>query len=203
MPTTYSPKGSSIKPYSLTEDDHRGIGRLVRACAEIEDIINLYLCQLADIPEGMAILLLGRLPTSARLKLIEALATANGDKHRQLYREAFDNDHYRAIVKCRNTVAHGQLLGLTDAGEIAFQTHETQGIDDIKLYTTVVAFIPGTFSGLADKAEAIIPQMEEEFGLKALRETRRTPTLSPHTKSQGKGKQKAKRGHQPPPSQEK
>ncbi len=201
--TIYSSKGTTLKPYALTKADLLGIGRLIRACAEIEDIIHLYLSQLADVPEGMAILLLGRLPSSARLKLIKALGEANGGKHPKLYREAFDNDDYRSIVKCRNAVAHGMLMGMTESGEIAFQSHDTQGFDDVKLYTTVNAWPPGAFDEYAHQAEDIIPQMEEAFGLKALRQKRRAQALSPHMKSQEKAKPKAKRERQPPPSRKK
>jgi len=41
------------------------IGRLVRAAAEIEDIVNEHFSRIARIPLGAAILILGRMPTSA------------------------------------------------------------------------------------------------------------------------------------------
>jgi len=200
MPAIYSAKGSALRPYSLTKADYHGIGRLIRACAEIEDIINLFLCKLADIPEGASIVLLGKLPSSARLKMVEAFALAHGTELTRLYNESFNTDTFRTIIRCRNCVAHGWLLGLTDDGAIAFQIQDTQGVEEAKIMTVVRAWKPGQFGQIASRAEALIPQMERALGLQALREKRRTLALDPHTKSQSKGKQIAKRGRQPPPS---
>lgn len=194
----YASTPSSVKPYSLTDDELLDIGRLVRACAEIDDIINLQLYNLADITEGAGIILLGRMPTSARLKLVEAFATSKGPEQVELYRQAFDNDNYRAIIRCRNTVAHGSLMGVTDNDLVAFQVQETQEVGDNKVITTVNAYSHDAFRQFARQAENIIPQMEKAFGLEASREKRRGPTLSPHSKSQQKGQRKAK---PPPPPQ--
>src|SRR4051812_5383110 len=96
---TYASEPSELRPYVLTDDELRGLGRLIRACAEIEDIIDLYLYRLADISEGAGKLLLGRVPASARLNMIEAFAKSHGPEPLKLYRLVFDNEHYRAIVR--------------------------------------------------------------------------------------------------------
>lgn len=192
MPSRYSDTGSKIRPYTLTDRELLGIGRLIRACAEIEDIINLYLCELADLPEGAAIILLGRLPASARLKIIETFSVAKGSESVRLFREAFGNDSYRDIVKARNTVAHGWLLGLTDRDEIAFQVQETHGVNQSKIMATVNGYGHQDFENLARAAEKVIPQLEAALGLGALREKRRSPDLIAHMKSQGKRKRKTK-----------
>src|SRR5688572_5544958 len=111
MPTTYSPKGTSIRPYELTAEQHAAIGRLVRACAEIEDIINLRLYDLADIIEGVGMVFLGRTSVVKRLELLRLLSQGRGSDAYDLYKQAFDNTDYRDLVSMRNTVAHGYLLG--------------------------------------------------------------------------------------------
>jgi hypothetical protein len=200
MRLTYAPVGTDLKPYKLTQKELRDIGRLIRACAEIEDIISLYLFKLANLPEGAGSVLLGRTPSSARLKVLEAFALSKGGEAVDLFRQAFDNESYRAVVKCRNTVAHGVLLGLTDLKQIAFQVQELQGIDGNEALISVNAYARSTFGNLADQAEKIIPHMEEAFELATLRETRRSQALVPHLKARGKGTQKAGRARQPPSS---
>lgn len=189
----YASTPSSVKPYSLSNEELLDIGRLVRACAEIDDIINLHLYNLADITEGTGIILLGRMPTSARLNLVEAFAKSKGPEQVESYRQAFGNEHYKAIIRCRNTVAHGTLMGVTDNDLVAFQVQDTQGVGDNKVITTVNAYSHDAFGQFAGQAEDIIPQMETKFGLRALRENRRAPTLSPHSKSQPKEPRKARR----------
>src|SRR5688572_18270248 len=110
MPPLYSAKGSTIKPYQLTNDELAAIGRVIRACAEIEDIINLYLYKLADIPEGSGMLLLGRMAVANRIKLLGLFAQGHGAEPKRLFKEAFDNGDFRDLIKMRNTVAHGFLL---------------------------------------------------------------------------------------------
>jgi hypothetical protein len=202
MRSTYAPIGSELKPYKLTQKELRDIGRLIRACAEIEDIISLYLFKLANLPEGAGAVLMGRTPASARLKVLETFSLSKGGEALDLYRQAFDNDNYRAITRCRNTVAHGLLLGLTERKEIAFQVQELQGVDGHEAIVSVNAYSREAFGIMADQAEQIIPQMEHVFGLATLREKRRSQALDPHMKAQGKGKQKAKRERPPPPSPE-
>ncbi len=181
MPTAYSDKGSSIRPYKLTDSDHVGIGRLIRACAEIENIINLRLASLAGVPEGVVLVFLGRMSVTKRLQILKFLSEGRGIEAEELHAQAFDNPNFRELQEMRNVVAHGSLLGMTEASEIAFSVAEAQGIDGNKVYMTVHAYSPGAFAELADIAENIIPQMESAFGLTASRQKHRAPTLSPHS----------------------
>jgi len=189
----YASEPTNVKPYDLSDDELLGIGRLIRACAEIEDIINLHLYKLAEITEGAGVMLLGRMSTSARLKLMEAFSTSRSAKARKMFQEAFDNEHYRHVVRCRNTVAHGLLLGVTEDDLIAFQVQDPQGFEAGTLVLSVNAYDHRAFAAFATQAEHIIPQLEEGFGLQESRETRRAKALSPHKKSQPKAKQKAGR----------
>lgn len=180
MPVTYSDKSTSIRPYALSDEQHAAIGRLVRACAEIEDIINLRLAKLAQVPEGIVLVFLGRTSITNRLKILKLVSEGNGPQAEELFAQAFDNPDWRDIQEMRNTVAHGRLLGLTEDGNIAFSVVEPMGIDNVRVHMTVNAYNPEAFGILAHMAEDVIPQMEAAFGLKALREKRRQPTLAPH-----------------------
>lgn len=183
MPTTYSAKSSSLAPYTLTEAQHAAIGRMIRACAEIEDIINLRLAHLADITEGMVLVFLGRSSITKRLAILQLISQAKGVLAEKLFAEAFDNPDFRDLQECRNAVAHGNLLGVDEDGNIAFGVVELQGIDSQKVHMTAHCFHPDSFEILASMAEGVIPQMERAFGLTALRQKRREKVLAPHSKT--------------------
>lgn len=202
MPVTYSDKTSSIKPYALTDGQHAAIGRLIRACAEIEDIINLRLALLTGSPEGVVLLFLGRTSITKRLQILKLVSEGKGIEAQRLFAEAFDNPDFREIQDMRNTVAHGHLLGLTDDGNIAFSVVEPQGIDSQKIHMTAHCYNPDAFAILAHMAEDIIPQMEAAFGLTALREKRRATTLAPHNKALPKVQQGSALSRQRRASQE-
>lgn len=202
MPVTYSPKGSSIRPYALTDAQHAAIGRLIRACAEIEDIINLRLADLTGVTEGIVLVFLGRASISKRLEILRIASQAKGERAVDLHNQAFDNENFREVFGVRNTVAHGRLMGLTDDDHVAFSVCEMQGIDSNTVHMTVSAYNHEAFAIMAHRAEDVIPQMEAVFGLTSLRETRRGPTIDPHNKTRPKAQRKAVPGHQPQAFQE-
>jgi len=202
MPVQYASKSTSLRPYSLTDEQHASIGRLIRACAEIEDIINLRLADLVGVQEGVVLVFLGRTPITRRLEILKLASQGKGEAAIDLFNQAFDNDNFRDIFGVRNSVAHGRLMGLTDDDLIAFSVCETQGIDSAKVHMTVNCYNQDAFAILADMAENVIPQMEAAFGLTALREKRRGPTLSPHNKTLPKAQRRATPGRLPQAFQE-
>jgi hypothetical protein len=202
MPPLYSPEGTSIAPYTLTDAQHAAIGRLIRACAEMEDIINLRLAQLADTSEGITVLFLGRTGLASRLQLLKRLSDGKGDEAIELHRQAFENEDFANLVEMRNTVAHGRLLGVTAENRVAFVVHEIQGIDSQRLHMTVHAYEHDAFAIVASLAEYVLPQIEVLFELRSLREKRRAQDLAPHNKSQPKARRPRSPAHQPQASQE-
>lgn len=180
-----------VHPYDLTDDQLLGIGRLVRATARIEELITYYLCNLADLTIGQAIIILGRMPPSARLKLAETFAMAKGDNALILHKESFGNENYQALIRCRNTAVHGKLLGETSEGLVAFQVQETQGVEGVKIYATVNAYAHDSFANAAFVAEGVIPQLIEKLKLQPWLDKLQTRELDPHLKTRPKAKKKA------------
>jgi hypothetical protein len=197
----YSATASSVRPYKLTQKQLLGIGRLIRACAEIEDITTLHMCELADITEGQSLVFLGRAARSQKLRIAETFAKARGGKTAEAFASCFDNDEYRAIIRCRNAVAHGLLLGLTDQNKIAFRVADVVGTDGLTISILVNSFEKHSFETFAKMAEDAIPQLERILGLGALRQKRRELGLDPHRKAPPQGKQSAKSPPQPQSSQ--
>ena len=197
MPVEYSKTGSSIRPFTVSNDLFAEMGRIIRACSEIEDIIALHLCNLAKIGEAESLILLGRVPVSAKLRMAATIANAVGGEVATVHNRCFDNDDFKQLMKCRNTVAHGLLLGQNDEGGLAFRTVDPAGADAARLNINVISWDIGAFGHFAEMAENSIPELERLLGLQAWRKRRREQDLLPHRKSQPKEKQGAKQ--QPPP----
>jgi hypothetical protein len=184
MSREYSRIGSTIQPYALPDDVLLAMGRLIRAFAEIEDIITLHLCSVADISEGQAVLLLGRLAMSKKLTMAYTFAAARGGDNKARLDGCFDNDEYKACLKARNVAAHGLLLGLTEEGKIAFRTVETTSASLDAVGLEAISFELEAFEIYAGMAENAIPQIEDRLGVQALREERRLRDLGGHPKAQ-------------------
>jgi hypothetical protein len=127
--------------------------------------------------------------SSAKVKLAEQFAAARGGEAPEVHRECFDNEHYYEIIRCRNTVAHGILLGKDEEGLIAFQVQETIGVEGTKVFTTANAYEEGAFAAYADQAEWVIPQIEARLKLQASRQNRLSQGLGPHPKASRSDKQ--------------
>src|SRR4051812_29490692 len=105
MPPIYSDKSSTITPCSLSDDQLSAIGRLIRAFAEIEDIINLRLAALTGVPEGIVLVFLGRTSVTKKLQILKFVSEGKGVEAETLFAQAFGNPHFRDLQDMRNTVA--------------------------------------------------------------------------------------------------
>lgn len=191
MPITRSPHGAETETYSLSDEDIHWIGRLVRATAEIEDIVTEHFCEVARIPLGAALLILGRMSSSGHLGLARQFASVQGGEVLAAHLECFGTDEFKDIIKCRNTVAHGVLLGKTPDGNIAFEIlQDSQGVEGEEIVVTVNTYPPNSLRAAALLAEQAIPKFEDRLLVKASREKRRSQALGPHSKAQGARKEK-------------
>lgn len=76
MAKDYSANVPDLEPATLTDRHYAAIGRLVRACAAIEDFVTLFICRMLDLSEGKAHLLLGVTPIRGRLEIARDAADA-------------------------------------------------------------------------------------------------------------------------------
>lgn len=188
MTTELSEQSSALHPYTLTDAELLIVGRLIRACAEIDEIANLYVTRITGIKEFQSLLIFGRMPTSSRLQIAERFAKVGGERALALHQECFANDDYREIIKLRNTVAHGNLLGKTDDGSMAFEVQQTMGHEEDKFFTAVNAYAADALEGLTAIAEAAVDQLLDRLELRSARDTHRKKALSPHPNRRGKPK---------------
>lgn len=204
MKFEYSKKPSAIKPYTIPDDVFAAMGRLIRASAEIEDIIGLQLCQVANITEAQSLVLLGKMPVSSRLQLASICANAMGGDAAKAQDICFDkNENFKFLMQCRNVVAHGLLLGLTDEDKVAFRTYDRTGVEGDVVSVQAASYAPEDFAIFAKMAEESIPKLEKILKLGPSRQKRRERGLDPHRKSQPERPPSAKRMRQRKPSRPK
>ena len=173
MGNEYSKVGSPLKPVKLSQETLLDMGRLIRAVAEIEDILTLHMCNVADITEGQYLILLGKIGIGAKLGYATLFANSIGGAAKQRTEESFNNEAYKALIKCRNVVAHGVLLGQTDIGKISFRTTDTASPKSGVLGVEVISYGPSDFTAFAEMAEIAIPQIEEALMVADTRAARR------------------------------
>ena len=195
MPRTYPKEAAQLKAGKIDDLTLHGIGRLIRATAEIEDIVDCFISNLAGLSESRTLIMLGRTAITRRLEIAEMLAKVRTDKAHSAYKEAFPAE-FADLLECRNAVAHGVLIGVTDQAEFAFLTTPTGSTEGESSMRIVASYNSATILNFADKAEAMIPWLEQRLKVQELRAARLQRPLRPHPKSQDRGRAKP-----PPPPQ--
>lgn len=193
MSKVYPSEPAPVKPAILPDDVLLSIGKLVRACAEIEDILDLFISGLAGIDESKTGILLGRTAMTRRIEIALELANLRTDGAAKLHAKAFDT-MWDDIVFCRNAIAHGSFMGETEHG-FAFRTAIPGPIKGETKLRTVVVFPAATIHDFATIATKRVPELERLFEVVAQRIERQTRSLLPHKKAQPR----ASAERQPPP----
>ena len=150
-----------VTPYTLTDADLLAIGRIVRGCAEIEDIIDAHLCQVADISPGQLLIFLGRSNMRSKLAMAEQLAKVKSKAAFEAHRTCFNHEAFSGLVKCRNAVAHGVLLGKLPDGAILFRTATANKTDDDTVAIKAIPYSPDDLQTFAKISAELIPQFDK------------------------------------------
>lgn len=197
MANSYSPDEVPLHEARLGKGEFAAIGRLVRACADIEDLVTLYIAKLMGVKEGMVVVALGTTPFSKRLSIAGYLAKVHGSREEALFKTCFHSD-FSDLTTCRNAVAHGTLLGQSKDGRWAFLTPKTENPEAPgSTVQVVISYRKRDIELHADGAEMGVSIIEQTLGLQPLRDTRRGRPLLPHRKAQKSGTPGKRR--QPPP----
>jgi hypothetical protein len=191
MPPTYSSKETKVERAELDDRALIAIGRLIRAAAEIEDLVNLFICNLAEINESRMVVMLGRSAISKRVEIAEYLAKLNSPQAAGLAARMF-TDGFWDMTRCRNDVAHGVLLGRNEDGAWSFLTAKTEQPTGASAIQIVASYTTDYLEDLAEAAENSIPTIAEGLKLTVLREARYGRPLSPHRKGLRQQKKGAK-----------
>lgn len=183
MPYEYSDSESELKPYVLELVEEAIVGKIIRACAELDDIVTLWLCECAQLSEGHLIFLAPRMQITAKIEAAGKFAKFRGGDWESRHKEAFCHEDFQALIKCRNIVAHGSLLGKDSDGGIVFRVPEYLG-EKIDEGIAVEAFSYSTeqLANFAGLAQVWVKEFEEGLKLQSLREKRRERPLGVHPK---------------------
>ena len=200
MPKIYPSAPPNLKAVPIDEGTLTEIGRLVRVFAEIEDIVTLFICTLAEISESKAAVILGKTAITRRLEMAEYLASLRDDKAIDAYRSIF-NTSFRDCLDCRNAVTHGTYVGQDENGYYTFLTETRIKPESDSTRIVAIAYAPAAIAGYAQSLEKFIPEMESVLQLESLRQTRFQPDLQPHPKAQPRRRDK-QRPDAPPQSSE-
>lgn len=198
MAITYSAVERTLKPAKLGRQTLADIGQLVRAFAEIEDLVTLYICGLAEITESRALVLLGRSTISTKIEIAQYLAKMTGKNITETHKAIFNADFFE-VQKARNAVAHGALLGVTGDGFYAFLTADRVEPDGPSAKQVAICYSAASIRDYAKWAEAAVKMIEKTLKLRSSRGKRLEQPLSPHRNSQqpSQSRDKSKRPPQP------
>lgn len=162
----------AVLPYTLSDSELLAIGKIIRGCAEIEDILSIHLCQMADISEGQLLILLGRANITSKLATAEQLAKAKGGAPWAAHQACFDTDAFKKLFRCRNAVAHGVLLGKSQDGMLIFRTSTAKSKTPDVVSIRAATFDPSDLDSFANIAREIVPQFDEILRTKRFRDER-------------------------------
>ena len=128
MPRHYPTDPSSLATATLDAAALQAIGRLVRANAEIEDMLMLFIGNLAGLSEAKkTVLMVGRKPIREQLDLAQRLAALHSPAAAEVCGVCFDAT-YLELVDARNDVAHVVLVGRDDDGRLTFLNQKPAGV---------------------------------------------------------------------------
>lgn len=149
MSHSYGATHSTTQPTSLNDDVLVSIGRLIRAFAEIEEIVTLFISALAKLNQSQAVIILSRAQLTRKLAIAEQLATIAGEQHLERYKACFATVSFKNAQECRNIMAHGILFGLGEDGLLAFLTDKTDAPEGQSTIQLVASYHPDTIASWA------------------------------------------------------
>lgn len=147
------------------------IGAIIRAFAEIENLINLRASRLLGLEFSDTIVALGRAALRAKVEVIRTLAQKHSAFESELHDQIFAAE-WRYLVGARNALAHGVLLGKCESGLFHFLTsnshvHDIGSVDleCISLAEDQVANMPAALYILTEtmkKGFRLQPLLDEQ-----------------------------------------
>lgn len=201
MPHSYGATHVTTQPIALGDDVLASVGKLMRAFAEIEEILSLFICALAKLNQSQSVILLGRAPLSKKLAMAEQLAAIAGGQHLARYSACFDIAEFKDAHTCRNIMAHGILLGLDSEGMLAFLTDKTDAPEGPSAIQLVASYSPATIAGWANWAANNIEPIASALGLRSWLKRHQPQALLPHRKGRLPKGSGGKQARPPQPSQ--
>ena len=179
----YAEESTDIEVADLPVEALLCVGRIIRAVAEIENIVTLYLSTLAKLSDGHAVILFGREGYAKKIELARKFASAHGQEKLDEFKLHLENDAIKNVMEMRNVLAHGSYLGRTGDGRWAFQTVRQLELRSTEVVVEAISFGDQDFEHCAATSEELVEILETELRVKGARHQRRSGALGRHTKA--------------------
>ncbi|MEE9434067.1 MAG: hypothetical protein V3V15_07495 [Sphingorhabdus sp.] len=160
-------------------------GKLIRAFAKIEHAVDVYLAAACAINGSHMTLLVSRSPISKKLEIGAYLAGMRGDEEKESWAKIFNTDFWE-LLRCRNTLAHGVLLGVDGDGLYSLLTSNTDIPQNGTAIQLVRGFHPDFIANMSAKAEYLADNLPDFLSLKTSFDRSLQGPLLPHRKAQKK-----------------
>ena len=170
------------------------IGRLVRACADLEIVVDLYIARLCRLGEMEYYTLTGRTSLNGKISMAQSLAEQHGEAEK--IKDVFTAPVTDAI-DARNLVSHGAYLGLADTGLLLFATNRAVRDDGQRVGNLARGFSQGALNGHAEALSSALPEIIVTLQVGALLRTVTQAPISPHPRSRPATSRRAAREAQP------
>lgn len=195
-----SSAASALTAKPISEADYTHAGKIMRAFAEIDDMLTLHIGNLTGVDPARATILLGRSPLSAKINTAATLAKLASAAAAATHATVFDSTLLVIGQKFRNALAHGTYLGVDSDGAYAFLTPTPTDASAERLQLEVLAIDPASLADVATKLLVALPEIERVLRLTTLRQRRFPQRLEAHPKGQPQRKKGAKHQRPPKPS---
>lgn len=157
---------------SLTGDDHRIIGRFLRATAEFEHVITTKLFLLADVDDLMGALLIGDKGMRNKTDLLSKLLKLK-DPDEDKYFTAHVKPFILRLSADRRAFAHGSYAGRGKSGEIVFLAFErAENMEEIGRSTPGHGMIPADIEASSKVIETLTTDLITRWKLQPLLDKR-------------------------------
>ena len=185
--TTFSSNTDPLSLEPITDGEHIQIGRLVRAWAEIEDCLTLFIFGVSGLTETQGNSLLARTGWTRKLDIAEKLSEVGPLGATEAFKSVFDTG-LNKIGKVRNAIAHGVYLGRRPDGAICFLTSDEVGpVEDGGRLMAVYALNRSAIQDMADALVTLLLDVASALQIVELRTARYKQSPRAHPKSQPKG----------------
>jgi hypothetical protein len=180
MSRRHEPNPSSVTAGALSDAALLAIGRIVRNCAELEDMAMLFVCSLTTLSEAKVLLMLGRNQVTRNIEIATQLARHESSDAASAFLSCFNQD-YEQIRSVRNDVAHGVFLGFAYGGDMTFISRKTLGTGEVVMQAAS-CFSLAELEKVSEVSAGMVSGFPAVLQIKALRETRSQQFLQPRPK---------------------
>lgn len=161
----------NVVPYSPSRRVRAVIGDIVMTGAEIDHLISLALFKMLKIDFSIGFVLFDRATMGTKLAKLKYFVEVSND---ETLVKKFDNlcKALQPLMKMRNTVAHGHIVGKTKFGnEILFLVTADYTDHLGEFVSTAISFTEEQLTLISNNSKACVEEIKRVFDVKPLHET--------------------------------